>query len=74
MADKAKRPRLRPFSGPTAALLWEQWRSFIPFLGGAVFMAAAATAGLYVNVHQHKISETDAVFLSDFVRRLCCLA
>ncbi len=63
--------RLRPFSGPTAALLWEQWRLFIPFIGGALFTEAAAAAGLYINLVQKSISLHDAVAGADVVPRLC---
>lgn len=71
MVMKDKPSRLRPFANPTGALLWEQWRMFRPFLAGAVFMAAAGTLGLYVNVLQDMVSRSDALLLSDFVRRLC---
>jgi len=74
MLERTNRPRLRPFANPTRALLWEQWRSFLPFLGGAFMMAAAGALGLYINVRQHKIVEADAVYLTDLVRRLCSVA
>ena len=73
MFHKQTRPRLRPFSGPTAALLWEQWRLFLLLLAGAVFTAAAGTLGLYINMLQHKIAEADALLLSDNMRRLCAI-
>ncbi len=70
MADKPNRSR-RPFSSPTAALLWEQWRLFRPFLAGVVCMAVMGTLGLYINLLQHTVSRRDVVEISDFVRGMC---
>ena len=71
MNNKASRPRLRPFGSPTAALLWEQFRLFIPFIGGAIFTEAAAAAGLYINVLQNSVSMRDALSGASVVPRLC---